>query len=147
MCDIRIHVYSKKWEFPKFSASTSSALFTNCSCGRILGYHGDRSPTCLVMRSLLSMTTQLFPPSFTFGTLLITLHILHNAWFKGALEQNILPKLLNNTVALISGSENYHWCLNAFWAIQLHAHRLVASLVDELWERCIWRNSLKRNIW
>lgn len=58
------------------------------------------------------MTTQLFPLSFTFGTLLITLHILHNTSIKGALEQNILPQLLKTFTigAIISGFGNCHWC-------------------------------------
>lgn len=39
------------------------------------------------------MTTQLFPLSFTFGALLITLHILHKAGIKeGSGELSILPK-------------------------------------------------------
>lgn len=54
------------------------------------------SPTCLVISSFLSMTTQLFPLSFTFAVLLITLHILHNACIKGALEHNIPSKLLKD---------------------------------------------------
>lgn len=40
------------------------------------------------------MTTQLFLLSFTFGALLIALHILHSTQIKGALEDNFLPELL-----------------------------------------------------
>lgn len=33
----------KKWELPKCTASTSSvSILPNCSCGRILGCHGDK---------------------------------------------------------------------------------------------------------
>lgn len=114
MCDIWIHVYSKKCEFPKFPASTSSVLLTNCSCRRILGYHGDRITHMSRHEEPLIHDNTAVSSIFHiwYGTLLSTLHILHNTWIKGALEENILPKLLKTvtTAAVISASENSYWC-------------------------------------
>lgn len=71
---------------PKFSASASSVLLLSQTVLVVESWVAmeTESLTCLIMRMLLSMTTQLFPLSFTFGTLLITLHILHNTQIKGS---------------------------------------------------------------
>lgn len=92
------------------------------------------SPTCVVTMSLLSMTTQLFPPSFTFGTLLIILHILHNTWIKGASVLNILPELNPPSLLQWWVALRVVTVLSNFWAIPPYAHRHLLSASPTLAE-------------
>lgn len=103
---------------PKFSASASSVLLISQTVLAVESWVAmeTESPTCLIMRMLLSMTTQLFPLSFTFGTLLITLHILHNTQIKGSFRARHPAHTKNLTHCwelALSNVHGYSW-INTF---------------------------------